>query len=93
MHGTDSGRRRVGRERRRGPAQRPGARDETGFEQNLGAVADAEHEFAGLRAFDHGVGQLVVRRDGARPHAIFVREAARQHERIECAQRRPPRLQ
>jgi hypothetical protein len=41
-----------------------------------------------LCGLDHGIHRLVVRRDGARAHAILIRETAGQHVRIERPQTR-----
>ena len=79
---------RVGRERRRGPANRTGTGNQTRFEQDLSTVADPEHEFAGLRRFDDRIGHFIMRGDRAGADAILVREATWQNERIERAQGR-----
>ena len=75
--------------KRRGrPAHRRPCRERARFEQDLRAVADAEHEFSGdcARRSTESI-DAIVRGDRAGAHAILVGKAARQHVGIVSAQR------
>ena len=76
----------IGAERRRWPADRTGTRNQPRLEQDLGAIADAQHVFPGLRRFNDRIGQLVVCGNSTSPDPILVREAARQDKGVERAQ-------
>ena len=72
--------RRVARKGRRRPANLSGARYEPGLQKDLRSVADAQHELPRASRLDDGVHHPVVRGDGPRTNAIFVREAAGENE-------------
>src|SRR5579871_4642729 len=65
--------------RRRRLAPGAGSRNESGFEQDLRAVADAEDEFSSLGGGGDEIHDAIVRGDRSRANAIFVGKATRKH--------------
>ena len=60
------------------------ARQQVRLDQDLEAVADAEHRHAGVRGVDDLGHDRRARGDGAAAQVVAVAEAARQHDRVDA---------